>query len=252
MIHTRDSICRGALVLRQPRDGYRFNVDSVILAHFCKQALPEAPDEVVDLGAGCGVVGLLVARQWPACRVRLVEIQDALAELARLNVLDNELDNRVRVHGADLRDLEAWSGEEPDLLVSNPPFFRLGAGRPSRDQQVAVAKHEVSCTLKELVKAAAASLGPDRSLALIHAAERRDELLMELRRRQLAPRVVRMVRPLPGRRVTRVLVLATRSGDGVEEELPELLVAERPGVYSPEMEAALEGRPISLASSRRR
>ncbi len=252
MSHTRDSICRGALVLRQPGGGYRFNVDSVILAQFCVRALDEEPREVVDLGTGCGVVGLLLARLWPGCRVRLVELQQELADLARLNVQDNELNSRVEVQRADLRDPASWPGAAPDLLVSNPPFFRLGAGRQSRHRQVAVAKHEVSCTLEELVDAAAASLVAGKSLALIHAADRRDEVLEQLRRRALAPCLVRMVRPLPGREHTRVLVLATKTRAGACEELPELLVEQRPGRYSAEIEAALEGRLISRASSRRR
>lgn len=242
MTHTTDSVCRGELVLRQPRDGYRLNVDSVILAHFCSQVVGEPAGEVVDLGAGCGVVGLLLAGRWTRCQVRLVEIQPELADLARANAVHNGLDDRVKVCCADLRRPESWRGSEaPGLVVSNPPFFKRGAGKLSQNRQVAVAKHEVSCALTELLTACSEVLTPGGDVAVIHAAERRDELLAQLRRRQLEPRRIRMVRPLPERQVTRVLVLARRGGSGPAEELPELLVERRPGEYADEMERILEG-----------
>jgi len=240
--HTVDSICRGELVLRQPRRGYRFNVDSVILAGFCTRVIHTPPVEAADLGAGCGVVGLLLARRWRSCRVRLVEIQRELADLARANISDNGLDDRVSLVQADLRRPEDWLGPvEPELVVSNPPFFKRGAGKISQDRQVAVAKHEVRCSLQELFAACAAALSQGGAAAVIHAAERRDDLLDQLRRRGLEPTHLRMVRPLPDRKPTRVLVLARAAASGAHDELPELLVEQRPGVYSEEMAGMLEG-----------
>lgn len=242
MSYTRDSICRGDLILRQPRSGYRFNVDSVILAHFCRQVVQRPPGEVADLGAGCGVVGLLLARCWASCQVRLVEIQRELADLARANVLDNGLDGRVVVCQADLRQPENWRGVHgPELVVSNPPFFRQGTGKISQHLQVAVAKHEVRCSLQELVAACAEVLSPGGAVAMIHAAERREELLKQMGQRELVPHQIRLVRPLPERKVARVLVLACKGGEGPAVNLPELLVEQRPGEYSEEMERILEG-----------
>lgn len=248
MSHTKDSICRGELVLRQPRSGYRFNVDSVILAHFCRQVFSNPPGEVVDLGAGCGVVGLLLARWWDRCQVRLVEIQQELADLARANLLDNGLDGRVALCCADLREPETWRGQiAPDLVVSNPPFYRRGAGKISQNHQVAVAKHEVRCSLKELLAACAAVLPRGGAVAMIHAAERKEELLEQMRHSDLEPRRIRLVKPLPERKSARVLVLARRGGNGPAVDLPELLVEQRPGEYSEEMAGILEGETRSTS-----
>ena len=71
--YTVDAICRGAVTLAQPRRGYRFNIDSVLLADFTRRIVSSpVEDLVVDLGAGCGVVGLLLARFWPGCTVLMV------------------------------------------------------------------------------------------------------------------------------------------------------------------------------------
>jgi tRNA1Val (adenine37-N6)-methyltransferase len=228
-----DTICRGELTLAQPKRGYRFNVDSVLLADFARQH-GEVPGRVVDLGAGCGVVGLLLARWWPDARVVLVEIQRELAELAAGNAERNGLAGRVEVLNGDLRRAESWRLHRPQLVVTNPPFFRTEVGRASPNSQIAVAKHEIDCTLEQLLEACAAGLGPEGAVAMIHAHERLDEIVDGLLRNGIEPRQVRGVMPLPGRPSTRVLVRAAR-GAGRAEQLPPLLVESRPGVYSPEM-----------------
>lgn len=230
---TIDTVCRGELTLAQPRRGYRFNVDSVILADFAHKHAP-VPRCVVDLGAGCGVVGLLLARRWPDVRVVLVELQQELAELAAGNASRNGLAGRVEVLQGDLRQAESWRVHRPQLVVTNPPFFRTEVGRASPNPQIAVAKHEVNCTLEQLLEACAAGLGPQGAVAMIHAHERLDEIIDGLQRHGMGPRQIRGVMPLPGRPCTRVLVHAAR-GDARPEQLPPLLVESRPEVYSPEM-----------------
>jgi len=234
---TLDSICRGELALEQPRAGYRFNVDAVILADFAAR-LPQTAS-VVDLGAGVGVVGLLLARRWPEARVCLIELQPELAALAARNVERNQLGGRVEVRCVDLRDSASWPLPPPALAVSNPPFYRLGRGHTSPRRQVSQAKHELTCTLEALLDVAAAGLAPGGRLALIHAAERELELLAGLRARGFAAERVRRVLPLPDRPPARVLVCAERGGAGQLALAPPLVVELSPGVYSPELRKIL-------------
>lgn len=239
---TIDSICRGELSLEQPRRGYRFNVDSVILADFTLQAMRGAETsevEVVDLGAGCGVVGLLVARRLPGSRVVLVELQQDLADLARANAIRNGLEHRTEVRCADLLEEEAWIGSKPDLVVSNAPYFRVGAGRISQNSQVALAKHELTCNLPQLLAVCGARLDPGAHLCLIHSYERLDEIGVGLRRHGFGAVTVQPVQPLPDRPFNRVLVHAVKGEAFSFSEQAALVVESMPGTYSPSLRRIL-------------
>jgi tRNA1Val (adenine37-N6)-methyltransferase len=231
---TVDSIRRGELLLEQPRAGYRFSVDPVLLADFVERALPAPPARLVDLGAGVGVVGLLLARRWPEARVLLVELQPELAALADANVRRNGLQERVEVRCLDLREAERWRDFGAELAVCNPPFYKVGSGRSSASPQVSLAKHELCCSAGELVDAAVAGLRPGAALALVHAAEREAELRDELRRAGLALHTLGRVCPLPGREPTRVLLLGVAGAAPPPRELPPLVLEDRPGHPSDE------------------
>ena len=242
MNHTTDQICRGELMLRQPARGYRFNVDALILAHFAGRFLDEGGGPICDLGAGCGVVGLLLAARNEGCAVTLVELQAELAALARQNIMLNGLSQRARLVEQDLRALQAADAGAPArLVVSNPPFFRLDRGRPSPDPQLAMARHEVALSLQELVAAAARlQEGGAGQLAMIHAADRRTEVLTELRLAGLEPRLVRDVAPSPEGEPVRFLVLAGgQRSAGPPQQEPALVIHDAPGVYSAEMKRVL-------------
>jgi tRNA1Val (adenine37-N6)-methyltransferase len=238
---TVDGVCRGVLELEQPREGYRFNLDPVILAGFAA-ARAASPERIVDLGAGVGIVGLLLALRFPAARVLLVELQLELAELAEANVRRNRLEARVEVRCLDLREAERWSGPGPTLLVSNPPFFPAGAGRPSTRPQVSLAKHEITCTLDGLLAALERGLSVGDELALVYPYPRETELLRGLEAHRCPALRIQRVQPLPERPAARTMVLARRGAatGPVPAEDPALVVEEEPGRYSLACQAVLE------------
>jgi tRNA1Val (adenine37-N6)-methyltransferase len=239
---TVDAVCRGELMLRQPRDGYRFNVDAVVLACFARQTAVAPPRRVVDLGAGCGVIGLLLARSWPAASVLLVEIQPELAMLAQENAAENKLADRVEVRCVDLRETHRWADLQPDLVVTNPPFFRLETGRVSPSAQRSLAKHEVACTLDELLAACAAGMSDAGRVTMIHAADRRAEIEAGMARHGLAIEHLRPVVPFPGRPPARLLASGRRGG--VErQDLDPLVIEERPGAFTEELRQMVELGP---------
>ncbi len=236
---TEGEICRGELRLTQPARGYRFNLDSLLLADFAWRWLPDGGRRAMDLGAGCGVVGLLLARRDPDLAVILVELQPALAELARRNAEQNGLGQKVEVLEADLASLDPAGQARPQLVVSNPPFYPQGSGRLNPDPQVATARHELACTLADLCDCAGRLLAPGGRFSLVHLRERMEEVLESLNAASLAPRILRKIQPLPDRPANRFLVMAEKGwGGGLEEEAP-LLVREAPGVYTEETKGIL-------------
>ena len=237
---TEDAIFNGEVVLRQGADGYRFSLDALLLAWFA-YALPA--ERALELGAGCGVVSLALARRRPGLSIDAVEIQAPLARLARGNAERNGLDS-VTVHQLDLRHLcgPRWEGAY-DLVFSNPPYRALGRGRLNRDPEKARARHELLCTLEEVAARAAFALRPGGRAAFVLLAARAGELEAAAARHGLGLRRRCWVRPRTGRAPNLLLALLQGGAGRAARALPdsELVVYEAPRRYTPTLKSILGG-----------
>ncbi len=140
------------LTLQQPPDGYRFSLDAFLLADFVPAA---ARPPMIDLGTGCGVVALLLARRFSCARIISVELQTELVRSARQNAVHNSLQHQVDVIQADVRTLSSlFLRETFSTVVCNPPYRRVGQGRLNPHASKAMARHEVTLTLSQLLDAA--------------------------------------------------------------------------------------------------
>jgi tRNA1Val (adenine37-N6)-methyltransferase len=229
---TVDSILNGALTLVQLRDGYRFSIDSILLGRF---APVHARDRVLDLGAGCGVISVMLAALARPREVVALEIQPELAALAQRNAALNELDS-VRVIHADLR-ARRIAGLLPasfDVVVANPPYRALHSGRESPNAGRRIARDESAATLAQFVDAAKRYATNGAKAAFVFDAARSAELLGCLAAHSLEPKRIRFVHPRPDAQATTILVEA-RKGGGIEVRIePPLVLYDRPGVYSAE------------------
>ncbi len=215
----------------QHREGYRFSMDAVVLYSFVNL---KRVGRIVDLGAGSGVVGLLLAKKYSDASVTLVELQEGLLKLAKKNIRTNKLANRVQAVKADIRKLpEGLEGS--DLAVSNPPFRKPGTGRLSPGDERAVARHELKLTLKELVAAASGLLRHGGRFSIIYHPARLAELMDELRAVRLEPKRLRFVHGNVKSEAKIVLLEAVRGARrGLKVEKP-LFVYKDDGVYSDEV-----------------
>lgn len=139
--------------LYQPLDGYRYNSDSIFLYGFIKQFEPRG--RMLDVGAGSGVLGLLVARDNPKVRLEAVEKQDAFVEYASRNAKVNEIE--YKIYHCDFLDFDAEGSYE--YIISNPPFYHEGASR-SGDDMIATARSNTSLPMKGFFKKVATLLKP--------------------------------------------------------------------------------------------
>lgn len=225
---TLDPFYRGALTLHQPRHGYRFSIDAVLLA---AHARPRPGDLVIDMGTGCGVVALLMARRCESLTVYGVELQAELASLARENVSINRLQDRVNIIQGDINRLRGDTFPRPaDLIVTNPPYYKLASGRLNPDDQRAVARHELRLNLEQLLAGVKRFLRTGGRLVCVYACERLTDLLAEMRRVGVEPKRLRLVhgrvsddarlcivegvqRGRPGLKIDPPLVVYTPEGD---------------------------------------
>lgn len=230
---TMDDLILGGLKIIQPRQGYRFSIDSILLAHFPDlQGRPR----VFDLGTGNGVIALLLAQRHPEAQIVGVDIQEQMAARARRSVVLNRLQEQITIYHTDLREIAVgWEAEQADLVVSNPPFWKVGQGKISQDPEQAVARHELMVTLSQIIAAGKYLLKPGGRLALILPAYRLGETLEEIRQQGLAPYRLRMVHPLINRDAGHFMLEALRGRSVDLKILPPLIIYEHPGVYGEEL-----------------
>ena len=215
----------------QKKQGFRFSIDAVLLAHFARL---KSGWHVGDLGCGCGIIAFLLAGRCPGLAIDGIEIQPALAEMAKRSAALNRLEN-ICIHQADLRTLtDAWR-DKYDLIVCNPPYFPANSGKISPIPQIAQARHELTCTLKDVLTTSAKLLKSGGHLAMVHRPNRLRELLAQCACYHLAPRRLRFVHP-DGKNPANLILLEAVKGakEDLRIEAP-LLIYENAGQYSPEV-----------------
>lgn len=230
---TRDAIFDGALMLWQRKKGYRFGIDSVLLATDLPALKPGAT--ILELGAGQGAVALTIAYKNPQFQIIALERQPGLAELLRRNVAENELSN-VRVIEGDLREHRALLlARSADLVIFNPPFFRRGQRRPSQDAERAAARHELFGGLDDFMSAAIYSLKPRGWVQMISPPLRMNEALGAAKKRTLSLESLRFYHTSPdvGAYLTQFRWRQGGAPDFVVR--PPLFIYRSEGIYTPEV-----------------
>ncbi|MEN8200359.1 MAG: methyltransferase [Thermodesulfobacteriota bacterium] len=241
---SEDSLFNGELRCLQYRDGYRFSIDPVLLAHFVRLN----KDEIIcDIGAGCGVLGLiLLYRSFPAIKdLTAFELQAPLAVLARENARRNHFQEKLKVVEGDLCNiLQHLKAESCSTVVCNPPFYKRGTGRSSRNGEALLARHQVACSLEDIVSAASAVLKNRGRLVMIYPAEGLGELATLLTGKRLVLKRLQFVYsyPDPEAKARLLLLEAVKNGgEGVEIPAPFYIYEQKNGEYTAAMQQMFEG-----------
>lgn len=222
----------GLTILQNPQ-AFRFNIDSVLLAWYASGAVHRRT-KTADLGTGTVVLPLLLYGRTHTGHIDAVEIQKEMADMAARSVAMNRLEDKIHVFCSDLR-------EEPgrhltrgayDVVITNPPYMPKGQGAVNPDRSLAIARHEITCTLDDVAAAAQALLKDRGKLFMVHRADRLVDLCAVLRAHTLEIKRIRPVQPFPDKPANQVLLAAAKRGKpGAVIEAP-LSVYSEPGVYS--------------------
>ena len=188
---TLDTFLNGRLRIIQSRHGYRFSVDALLLAEFVSV---KREDVVVDLGAGCGIISLFLAVKSEVGFIVGIELQAELASQAKRNIVFNKLEKKIAIIQGDLRHLPMGPGFA-HIVVCNPPYRRQKSGRINPDFSKAIARHELSAKLDDILAAGKALLKPGGRLALIYPANRLTEIFAKMRIQEVEPKRLQIVFP---------------------------------------------------------
>ncbi len=212
----REAFPRG---LAQPAGGYRFSLDSLLLACF---AHPGRRHVGVDLGCGCGVIGLGLLLHYPGIALTGVEIEPLSVAAAEENADDLYLSKQFTVVQGDVSDWRPAS--VVDFVVSNPPYRPLGKGRVSQGEERAAARFEQHADFARFARCAAIALKTRGKFIFIHLPERLTEIMAALNQAGLEPKRLRMVHARKDAHARMVLVEAVKSAKpGLKVEPPLIL-----------------------------
>jgi tRNA1Val (adenine37-N6)-methyltransferase len=231
---TVDELRAFDLEVIQHRHGYRFSLDPLLLCDFA--GIREG-ERAIDLGTGCGVIPLILARKVRGTLVTGVEMQEAMAELATRNVILNGLSDRVSICCEDVTALKSrFPASSFDLAVSNPPYRKRGTGRispkPGRDN----ARHESTASLADFLAASKYLVKLSGRICFIYHPSRLTEFLAEAAALKLAPVRLRMVHGNTAAEARMFLVELVKGRKGELKVLPPLIVYGDDGAYTTEME----------------
>jgi tRNA1Val (adenine37-N6)-methyltransferase len=219
------------LSLIQARRGYRVSFDSFFLADFTDL---HGRRNVLEFGAGSGVLAILLTRKYPHATYTAVEIQESLARRAARNLRLNDVPG-VSIVLCDLARAPAvFPSAFFDAVICNPPYRKAGTGRLSPVSEKAIARHEIQTSLPEILRAAETVLCHGGSFFFIHRDERRAETDRLLRFRTLRPTRFRVIRSFPGSTPDLFMMECTKGSAGAVREIAPLVIYRSPGVYTDE------------------
>ena len=231
---THDTFYNGRLIVCQHKAGYRFSIDSILLSGYIR---PGKKDRLMDLGCGCGIISLMLACRFPALRLFGVEIQPALASLARKNVIENKMGDRVQIIESDMNALSPQISEGPvDIVFCNPPFGRSRSGRINPNMERALARHEIKVSLEGVIAVTRRMLRTGGRFFTVFPAERITDLLCHMRAHRIEPKRIRMVQAFATSLPNRILVEGVAEGRPGTVIDPPLVIYRGEGEYTSEVQ----------------
>jgi tRNA1Val (adenine37-N6)-methyltransferase len=233
---TVDSILGGALTIVQPASGYRFAVDSILLARFVR---PRQRDRILELGAGCGVVSIVLAALHHPSEIAAVEVQPQLAGLIAHNALLNDVASVTPICADIRRPIPGLRLATFGYVVLNPPYRAASRGRESPNPGRRAARGGDGAMLADFIQAAARYVSHGGRIAMVFTASRTVELISLLKQRAIEPKRIRFVHSKPQEPATMVLLEGRKAG-GLETAVePPLFIYGPSGDYTDEAQAML-------------
>lgn len=205
-----DDLQLNGLRIIQKKDAFKFGVDAVLLSYF---ASVKKNQNVVDLCTGTGIVPILLYGKYAPIKIVGIEIQEEITEMAGRSVRLNSIEDTVEILNRDLKDIEYLKGlGRFDVLTVNPPYKLNNSGILNPSDKVAIARHEIMCTLEDVIIAARTLLKDNGRMFMVHRPERLADIFTIMRKYKIEPKRVQMVHPNTKKPPNIVLVEGQRDG----------------------------------------
>lgn len=217
------------LKIIQDKEGFCFGIDAVLLANFSKV---KNNAKVVDLGTGTGIIPILIAGKSKAKEVIGVEIQEEVAQMANRSIQLNKLEGKVRVLNEDLKNIDSVLEVNTfHVVTSNPPYMKPD-GLKNINNKKAISRHEITCNLEDVIKAASRLLMHHGKFFMIHRPIRIADIITIARKYKLEPKEIQFIHPKVDKAPNLMMVAFTKAGKPELKILDPLYVYKEDGEYT--------------------
>jgi len=206
-----DDLERDGLRIIQNPNKFCFGIDAVLLSDFAKVK----PGEVyVDIGTGTGVIPILLTSKCPGAKSYTgIEIQEDMADMASRSVKMNHLSDKIRILCLDVNEAASQiPNDSVDVVTCNPPYMNDGHGLKNESESLAIARHEIKCTLDDVAKQASRMLKTGGRFYMIHRPQRLSEIFAAFKAHKLEPKRMTMIHPHKDENANMVLIEAHKNG----------------------------------------
>ncbi|QEK13393.1 tRNA1(Val) (adenine(37)-N6)-methyltransferase [Crassaminicella thermophila] len=227
-----DLQCRGLRLIQNP-EGFCFGIDAVLLSNFCEI---RKNWRVIDLGTGTGIIPILLAGKTNAKEILGVEIQEEVAEMASRSVKLNKLEEKVKIINEDLNKIFDHVNQNSfDAVTSNPPYMNEGAGLLNPESMKAISRHEIKCTLEDVIRISSKLLKDRGHFYMVHRPHRLVDIIYLCRQYRLEPKKIRFVHPNKNKKPNILLIQCVKFGRPELKFMDPLYVYNEDGSYTDEI-----------------
>ena len=203
-----DDLQLNGLELIQNPDKFCFGIDAVLLSDFARV---KPGERLLDLGPGNGIIPVLLSAKTDAGHLTGLEIQDDIAEMARRSIAHNHLEERIDIVTGDIKEAaEIFKPAFFDVITTNPPYMLADHGLRNPDDAKAIARHEVLCSLDDILRESMRLLQDKGRFYMVHRPFRLTEILIKMNYFKIEPKRIQFVHPYIDREPSMVLVEGVR------------------------------------------
>ena len=228
-----DDLQRNGLKIIQKTDGFCFGMDAVLLSGF---AHVKRGEKVLDMGTGTGIIPLLLSAKTEGKHFTALEIQEEIAKMAARSVAMNHLEEKIEIVNGDIKEASQIFGAASfDVVTTNPPYMNDAHGLKNPTEVKAISRHEVLCTLEDVVREGAKVLKSGGRMYMVHRPHRLIEIITAMKQYKMEPKRMCMVHPFKDKEANMVLIEAVKGGGSWLKMEAPIIVYKEPGVYTDEI-----------------
>ena len=222
------------LKIIQNKKGFCFGIDSVLLSDFAKDIPKNA--NVIDLGTGTGILGILLCGKTDLSKIYGVEIQKEVSEMAQKSIFLNDLSDKFEIVNDNIKYLNKYfKNDSFDAIISNPPYKKDNSGIKNESETKLISRHEITASLEDFISISSKLLKNNCSLYMVHRPERLSDLFYILKKYNLEPKKLRIVQSYLDSKPKLILIKATKNAKSFLNIEKPLIIYNKDGSYTDEI-----------------